>query len=59
MSFGTSIFAHILRLVIQIAPICGPPQEFDAKGESMLTKSFYFKKKLNSNTLSTLAILPH
>ena len=52
MSFGTSIFAHILRLVIQIAPICGPLQDFDAKSESMLTKRFYFKtKQLNFNTL--------
>ena len=40
--------------------ICGPPQDFNATGESTRTTRFHFKTKEFILTLfSTLAILPH
>ena len=47
-----------LRGLVLLATICEPPQNFDAEGESTLTKRFHFKtKQFILTRFSTLAIL--
>ena len=50
----------ILNLFEGLHGKCDPPQDFNAKGESMRTTRFHFKtKEFILTRFSTLAILPH